>query len=129
MTQIINRKIGIKEGMQILIKNAPQEFYGLVDLEDTLIKKRITREALDYIHVFVRSEQELEQVYFKLKKGLKKNGMLWVSWPKGSSSIPTDLKRDLIRNYILVRGLVDVKVASVNDDWSALKFVYRLKDR
>jgi len=129
VTQIINRKIGIKEGMQILIKNAPQEFYGLVDLEDTLIKKRITREALDYIHVFVRSEQELEQVYFKLKKGLKKNGMLWVSWPKGSSSIPTDLKRDLIRNYILVRGLVDVKVASVNDDWSALKFVYRLKDR
>lgn len=55
--------------------------------------------------------------------------MLWVSWPKGSSSIETDLKRDVIRNYVLSLGLVDTKVASFDEDWSGLKFVYRLKDR
>ena len=55
--------------------------------------------------------------------------MLWVSWPKGSSKIVTDLKREPIREYILNEGLVDVKVAAIDNDWSGLKFVYRIKDR
>jgi len=52
-----------------------------------------------------------------------------MSWPKGQSNIQTDLKRDLIREYILDLGLVDVKVAAIDEDWSGLKFVYRTKDR
>ena len=55
--------------------------------------------------------------------------MIWISWPKGASKVPTDLNRDKIREYILDQGLVDVKVASYNDIYSGLKFVYRLKDR
>lgn len=54
---------------------------------------------------------------------------MWVSWPKGSSSSPTKLNRDFIREYMLDNGLVDVKVATIDEDWSGLKFVYRLKDR
>ena len=55
--------------------------------------------------------------------------MLWLSWPKGSSKIYTDLKREPVRDFVLAVGLVDVKVAAIDDDWSGLKFVYRLKDR
>ncbi|MCB0620601.1 MAG: DUF3052 family protein, partial [Saprospiraceae bacterium] len=60
---------------------------------------------------------------------LAKDGLLWVSWPKGGSGLETDLKRDPIREYLLAQGLVDTKVASVDEQWSGLKFVYRLKDR
>lgn len=52
-----------------------------------------------------------------------------VSWPKGSSSIKTDLKREPIQEHLLSIGLVDVKVAAIDKDWRGLKFVYRLKDR
>ncbi|NNE54493.1 MAG: hypothetical protein HKN32_00635 [Flavobacteriales bacterium] len=55
--------------------------------------------------------------------------MLWVSWPKGTSAIPKDINKNIIRNAGLALGLVDVKVCSINDHWSALKFVYRSKDR
>lgn len=55
--------------------------------------------------------------------------MLWVSWPKGGTSISTDLKRDPIREHLLEIGLVDIKVAAIDDTWSGLKFTYRVKDR
>ena len=55
--------------------------------------------------------------------------MLWISWPKGQSKIKTDLKRDLIREHILQLGLVDIKVAAIDEDWSGLKFVHITKDR
>ena len=60
---------------------------------------------------------------------MKKDGLLWISWPKGSSKIETNLKRGFIREHVLSIGLVDVKVAAIDEDWSGLKFVYRLKDR
>ncbi len=64
-----------------------------------------------------------------LKKHLSKDGMLWISWPKKSSDIPTDVNENMIRNFALDTGLVDVKVCAVDEDWSGLKLVYRLKDR
>ncbi len=60
---------------------------------------------------------------------LKPNGMLWVSWYKKSAGIPTDLDENIIREYGLAHGLVDVKVIAIDALWSGLKFVYRLKDR
>lgn len=63
------------------------------------------------------------------KEGLKKEGSLWISWPKGSSKINTDLNGNIVREYGLSRGLVDVKVSAVDQDWSGLKFMYRKKDR
>jgi len=85
--------------------------------------------SLDFIHAFCTMQEELEAQAKPCKSFLKKNGMLWVSWPKGSSKIPTDLKRDLIREHILNIGLVDVKVTAFNKDWSGLKFVYRIENR
>jgi hypothetical protein len=81
------------------------------------------------MHLFVLTRKELFNCIHRFKPMLTKDGMMWVSWPKGRSGTDTDLKRDFIRESLLEAGLVDVKVASFNDTWSGLKFVYRLKDR
>ena len=112
------------------MKNAPISYESLFsEIPKNLnFKKRISKE-LDFIHLFVTYKKDLEKAYIACHDALAQNGILWISWPKGSSDITTDINRDYIREYVLENGLVDVKVCSVNDDWSALKFVYRLKDR
>ena len=124
------KKLGIQDCFAIYVKNAPITYQNLFDElpSDLKFKKRIVAD-LDLIHLFVTKKRELEKAYHRLYRSLKPNGSLWISWPKGSSDISTDLNRDLIRAYVLDNGLVDVKVCSINEDWSGLKFVYRLKDR
>ena len=125
------KKLGIKAGDNILFQNTPEHYLQLFSdfPADTVVLTEINHQTADFIHIFCTTTEDLEVVAKKFKPALKKSGMLWISWPKGSSAIPTDLKRDFIREYLLDNGLVDVKVAAVDDDWSGLKFVYRLKDR
>ena len=87
------------------------------------------RKPLDFVHIFVSSQKTFEKEFNVGKKKMKSDGMLWVSWPKKSSGIQTDLDENVIRNYGLKNGLVDVKVCAVDEVWSGLKFVYRLQDR
>jgi hypothetical protein len=84
---------------------------------------------LDFIHAFFRSADALAGAFPRLKKSLAKDGALWISWPKKSSPLAGDLDEGGVRSIGLENGLVDVKVCAVDDDWSGLKFVYRLKDR
>lgn len=84
---------------------------------------------LPFIQVFATEKKNLEEMFPKLKASLLPTGILWVSWPKQSSSLPTDLNENSIREIGLANGLVDVKVIAIDKDWSGLKFVYRLKDR
>lgn len=125
------RKLGVKEGFAVLLHNPPEYYFDLfADLPQNLsIYKKPIDIKVDFIHIFCTSILELEEIVEKNKGSLKQNGMLWVSWPKGSSSIKTDLKREPIREHLLSIGLVDIKVAAIDEDWSGLKFVYRLKDR
>ncbi|TMU57679.1 DUF3052 family protein [Flagellimonas algicola] len=125
------KKLGIKEGFAILLVNEPEYYLNLFsDLPSEISFVEEARpESIDFIHIFCTIWSELEAAVESNKPALKKTGMLWVSWPKGSSKIATELKRDPIREYLLAIGLVDTKVAAVNEDWSGLKFVYRLKDR
>ncbi|WP_420601723.1 DUF3052 domain-containing protein [Flagellimonas sp.] len=125
------KKLGIKDGFSILLHNPPENYFDLfADLPENIsVLKEVRAEEADFIHVFCTSFKELEEIVKEYKSSLKMNGMLWGSWPKGSSKIPTDLQRDPIREYLLSIGLVDIKVAAIDEDWSGLKFVYRLKDR
>lgn len=125
------KKLGIKEGFTLLAYNPPQQYFQLFsDLPASLqITEKTDSENVDFIHLFCTTMHELQSIGEKYKSALKKNGLLWVSWPKGTSKIETDLKREPIRDYFLSIGLVDVKVAAIDEDWSGLKFVYRLKDR
>jgi len=83
----------------------------------------------DFAMVFTKSKAELEKEFKRVAKSLKPAGMLWVSWPKKSSGVVTDLDENVVREIGLAAGLVDVKVCAVTDVWSGLKFVRRLKDR
>jgi len=84
---------------------------------------------LDFIHAFFADAAKLEEGFPKLMKALKPTGMLWVSWPKKASKMPSDLDENIVREIGLAAGLVDVKVIAVDENWSGLKFVYRLRDR
>jgi len=125
------KKLGIKSGMLVSLVKAPENFRVLLrDIpEDIKFIKIIQGTKVDYLHAFFRNEKDLQRDIYFLKKHIHKEGMLWISWPKGSSGVDTDLNRDIIREMVLKEGLVDVKVCSIDNIWSALKFVYRLKDR
>ena len=84
---------------------------------------------LDFIQLFAASRAELEAEFPRMKQTLSQDGMLWVSWPKRSSKVETDLSDNVVREVGLDNGLVDVKVCAVDQTWSGLKFVRRLKDR
>lgn len=91
--------------------------------------KPVTKGTLDFAMLFVRAKSELMKGFPRLRDRLESNGMVWVAWPKKASGVETDLSENLVRSIGLEAGLVDVKVCAVDDTWSGLKFVRRLKDR
>lgn len=126
------KKLGIKEGYSIQVMNVPKkytDFFHEFPQNVVTITSIDQKESLDFIHVFATTKEELESSFTIAKPALKKNGSLWVSWPKKTSKIQTEIDKFMIMNYGLEKGLVDVKVAAIDRDWSGLKFVYRKKDR
>jgi hypothetical protein len=83
----------------------------------------------EFIHLFTRSRSDLAKRFPRLAGALADQGMLWISWPKKTSSLAGDLDENVVRDLGLSHGLVDVKVCAVDTDWSGLKFVRRIRDR
>lgn len=123
-------KLGIKARAVIAILDAPKGYERTLGRLPAGVTRRATVTGpLDFIQFFTRDERELKRAFRTLERALAPAGMLWISWPKRASGVPTDLREDVIRGIGLAHGLVDVKVAAVDDVWSGLKFVRRLKDR
>ncbi len=102
------------------------------ELRDALAECRITKDLagpLDFIHLFSKSRAEMERELKRAAQALAPAGMLWISWPKKSSGVATDLTENVIREIGLKAGLVDGKVCAVTDVWSGLKFVIPVKKR
>ena len=124
------QKLGIKHGHRIAILNAPDNYRALLEpLPDALTWHDTLTGDLDFIHFFTDSHQTLAERFPALKAAIRRNGMVWISWPKKASKVPTDLNDAVVRAIGLSQGLVDVKVAAVDQVWSGLKFVYRTRDR
>ena len=123
-------KLGIRPGTRVAILNAPVG-YGrtLGKLPHRVVRKATAVGPLDFVQVFTAEKRQLERRFAALARALAPAGMLWISWPKKASGVTTDLTEDVIRAIGLAHGLVDVKVAAVDEVWSGLKFVRRLKDR
>jgi hypothetical protein len=124
------KKLGIKDGLRVHFVKVPPEV--LAELKPSLGKCEIAADGkapLDFVMVFTKSGSLLSKEFKRVTKALAPAGMLWVSWPKKSSGVKTDLDENIIREIGLAAGLVDVKVCAVTDVWSGLKFVRRLKDR
>ncbi len=125
------QKLGIKPEYCITIINPPDNFEDqLTDLPDSVRIENFLEEVdFDLIHYFAQDRAELEQQFDYLKNCLNPNGILWLSWPKKTSKLQSDLDDAQVREIGLAGGLVDVKVCAIDDDWSALKFVFRKEDR
>ncbi len=124
------KKLGIKEGARVLLVNAAQDFpRELGQLPDGAEFVSASHKKLDLVLVFVKSRAELVKRLIQLRPRLSQNGMIWVAWPKKSSGVETDLSFAAVQEAGLATGIVDTKICAINDVWSGLKFVIRLKDR
>ena len=124
------KKLGIKERARVLLLDAPAEVKA--ELKSTLASCQMAKDgegALDFAMIFVKRAADLKQEFSRVSQKLAPAGMLWVSWPKKSSGVATDLNENEVRKIGLEAGLVDVKVCAVTEIWSGLKFVIRVKDR
>ena len=122
------KKLGIREGFKMLIVNIPDHYYQLFeDLPENVSEVKYGK--ADFIHFFTKESKELKTKFPQLKKRMEMNSMIWVSWPKKASKVPTTVDEALVRKTGLDIGLVDIKICAVDETWSGLKFVYRLKDR
>ena len=124
----LSEKLGIKPSFRMFALHYPQNYFDLLGVQSSSFKRSLSGE-FDFIHIFTTSRKNLLEAFLKVKGHIKKDGAVWVSWPKQSSPIKIDLNENIVREVGMNNGLVDVKVVAVDNNWSALKFVYRLKDR
>jgi hypothetical protein len=124
------QKIGLKAGHRLALAGAPDGFIKeLAPLPHGLVVVSGGTKPIDCVILFADEARTLESRIARWAKRLTPAGMLWVAWPKKASKVVTDVTEALVRNTGLDSGLVDVKICAVNDVWSGLKFVRRLKDR
>ena len=122
------RKLGIKDQFRVAIFNLPAEVKS--ELKTSLASCNLATDGpLDFAMIFAKTAAELRKQFPRFAKQLAPPGILWISWPKKTSGVATDLTENEVRKIGLDCGLVDVKVCAVNEVWSGLKFVIRLKDR
>ena len=124
------KKLGIKPGYRVFFLDEPDNYTDLIGpLPEKVVVEEALIPGLEFIHFFVKEKEWLIESFPALKYHLSKHGMIWISWPKGTSKVTTDLNANGVREIGLNNGLVDVKVCAVDSIWSGLKFMYRKEDR
>ena len=124
------QKLGIKPGLTVVTINAPANYRRLLgQLPDHVnFSNRVTANSM-FVHLFTSKRNELQRRLSILRNKLSDNGAVWVSWPKKSSGISTDVIEDVIREIALPLGFVDIKVCAVDETWSGLKLMIRRENR
>jgi len=122
-------KLGIKEGQRIRIINAPSKYdLALGRLPKNVVEAGSNDSDLDFIQLFTSSEEELRREFPKLMRSLKREGVLWISYPRTSSEIDSDLTGVTVRDVGNSYGMTEVKISSLDEDWAGIKFVSKRKD-
>jgi hypothetical protein len=115
------KKIGIKDGLRVLLINAPrnmpEEFRNYADEQP--------KKDIDIVVLFATSQVEFREGFTEIAKQIRPDGMIWIAWPKKASGIKTDLTEDVIRKFALEGIFVDVKICAIDETWSGLKLVIR----
>lgn len=120
------KKLGIKAGSTVVVAGAPSSYRTLLEpLPASVTFARKVTDAVDLVHLFVTRRSRLQSSLALYRAVIKPNAMIWTSWPKKSSKVPTDITEDTIREVALPMGFVDVKVCAVDEVWSGLKLVVR----
>jgi hypothetical protein len=124
------QKLGIKAGMKVAALNRPVGYRKLLaPLPARVSFPEKAAAGAEFVHLFVTERRILETELKRLRKILDDAGVLWVSWPKKSSGLGSDITEDVIREACLPMGLVDVKVCAVDETWSGLKLMIRREER
>lgn len=119
-------KLGMKSGMRVWLRNAPDGFEGLLEgLPDDVSLSRRKRSNVDLVICFNASARKLEVDVDVARTVIPADGVIWTAWPKKASKVQTDITEDRLREMFLPTGLVDVKVCAIDETWSGLKFVIR----
>ena len=114
------KKLGIQPGSTLFVEGAPDDYPS----DGTTLAPSVSN-RVDIIHVFTKSVNELASKLKRYRAKMRDDATVWVSWPKKSSKVPTDITEDVIRDVALPMGFVDIKVCAVDDVWSGLKLVIR----
>lgn len=124
------QKLGLKAGIAVAVVGAPWDYRKLLGhVPAGVIFRSQEASNLDFIHLFVQDRATLRQQLEALRSRIRPQGMIWVSWPKRASKVPTDIDENVIREEALAQGLVDVKVCAIDKTWSGLKLVIPVNDR
>ncbi|MEM9532841.1 MAG: DUF3052 family protein [Pseudomonadota bacterium] len=126
----LSRKLGIKPGFRVWTFRAPDHYPALLAPlpEQVQISSRLRR-PVDLAHAFVHTRRQLTDGLDRAQARVPDDAMIWISWPKKSSGVPSEVTEDTVRELALPRGLVDVKVCAVDEVWSGLKLVVRKANR
>ena len=120
------KKLGIKEGFNIFLVKAPAQYRALLaPLPESVRFTSAANSSTNLVHAFAMERGVLAKLLPTLRKKLSSEAAIWVSWPKKSSKVPTDITEDTIRAVALPLGYVDIKVCAVTEVWSGLKLVVR----
>ncbi|HET7529469.1 MAG TPA: DUF3052 domain-containing protein [Mycobacteriales bacterium] len=125
----LHRKLGVKPDSRVLISAAPPGFALDRTPSGAVVHTRAAGTSYDVVVAFCPDEARLRRRFEPLAGRLAAAGALWVAWPKRASGVATDLDENVVRGVGLGAGLVDVKVIAIDENWSGLKFVRRLRDR
>ena len=124
------KKLGIKPGSLVAFRGEPSGFRdALGELPDGVREKKRAAAPLDVVVTFFTRRAALERDFDRLAETIRPAGGLWFAWPKRSSGVETDITEDVVREIAVARGLVDNKVCAIDETWSGLRVVFRLRDR
>lgn len=120
------QKLGIKPETNVALINAPANYCELLGPAGKSVRfSDSAKTGLEFVHLFVSKRSQLERTIGQLRKKVADTAVVWISWPKKSSGVQTDVTEDVIRSVALPFGFVDVKVCAVDETWSGLKLMIR----
>ena len=126
----LTQKLGLKAGQTIALIGAPPGYRKLLSpLPEKVSFTKEIKTGSSFVHLFVSDRKTMERELNRLRKLMANTGVLWVSWPKKSSGVTTDVTEDVIREVALPLGFVDIKVCAVDETWSGLKLMVRRENR
>jgi Protein of unknown function (DUF3052) len=125
------KKLGYKTGMSAYVDGAPRNYISLLALPADVVVSwfRSGKSDMEFVHLFTTSASKLRRKLESYRKRIVPGGVIWVSWPKKSSGVKSDITEETIRDVALPIGLVDVKVCAVDEVWSGLKLMIRKERR
>lgn len=122
------KKLGLKDGQKVILVNIPENYFDLL-IEVPEVEEVEGEELADFVHIFESKQSELERSLSRCVARLKQNGMIWISWPKKTSKVTTDVDYHSAKSLVVKYGFVDVKISAIDETWTACKYVIPIKNR